>query len=153
MASFFSDLGKRITDAGQGVAQQTKNLTDVARLNGTITENQRTITQIYTKLGQAYYEGHKDGPDPDCKEFVDQINALNDEIARCQEEVKRIKGMGKCPNCGADVPPQSQFCQSCGAKIETAPPAAAGRTCPNCGASVPEGNAFCTKCGTKMGNP
>ena len=34
--AFFEQLGKRLADAGQGVAQQTKNLADVTRLNSAI---------------------------------------------------------------------------------------------------------------------
>ena len=54
--AFFEQLGKRLADAGQGVAQQTKNLADVTRLNSAISEKERKISQLYLAIGQSYYE-------------------------------------------------------------------------------------------------
>lgn len=53
--AFFEQLGKRLSDAGQGVAQQTKNFADVTRLNGAISDKERRITQLYQSIGQTYY--------------------------------------------------------------------------------------------------
>ena len=36
--AFFEQLGKRLTDAGQNVVQQTKNLADVTQLNSAISD-------------------------------------------------------------------------------------------------------------------
>ena len=156
--AFFEQLGKRITDAGQGVAQQTKNFADVTRLNGAISDKEKKIAQLYEALGRTCYERHRDNPAPEYQELVGEISGLFDEIARHREEIKQIKGIVKCPNCGADVPRQAAFCNACGTKMapETPPPAPGAspadgaRVCPACGAPCPEGNLFCTKCGTKL---
>ena len=50
-----------------------------------------------------------------------------------------------CPNCGAQIPAGSKFCNQCGAKI------GGGVTCPQCGAQVPPGSKFCPNCGAKLG--
>lgn len=50
----------------------------------------------------------------------------------------------KCPNCGADVPAGSKFCNNCGQKLVTE------SKCPNCGADVPPGSKFCNNCGQKL---
>lgn len=50
----------------------------------------------------------------------------------------------KCPNCGADVPAGSKFCNNCGQKL------VAESKCPNCGADVPPGSKFCNNCGHKL---
>ncbi len=50
-----------------------------------------------------------------------------------------------CPNCGAQIPAGSKFCNQCGAKI------GGGLTCPQCGAQVPPGSKFCPNCGAKLG--
>lgn len=34
--SFFDEVGKKITDVGQGTLQKTKNMADVAKLNASI---------------------------------------------------------------------------------------------------------------------
>ena len=153
--AFFEQLGKKLTDAGQGVAQQTKNFADVTRLNSEISEKEKKIAQLYRTVGQTYYERHRDDPAPELEAQVQEIRALFAEIAQHQEEIKQIKGIVKCPSCGADVPLQAAFCNSCGAKMEPASPQAAVHTedtkiCPVCGAASPRENRFCTSCGTKF---
>lgn len=47
-----------------------------------------------------------------------------------------------CPSCKSHNPAGSQFCNNCGAKLNS--------LCPNCGAQVSDGMKFCNKCGTKL---
>ena len=47
-----------------------------------------------------------------------------------------------CPACGYEPPPDSTFCNACGARLE--------RECPNCSASVPPGSRFCNRCGQSL---
>ena len=153
--AFLEQLGKRLSDAGQGAAQQAKNFTDVTRLNSAISDKEKKITQLYASIGQAYYQRHRSDPDAEELQQIEAVNALFAEIAQCQEEIKQIKGIVKCPSCGADVPLQAAFCNSCGAKMEPAAPQAAVHTedtkiCPVCGAASPRENRFCTSCGTKF---
>ena len=153
--AFFEQLGKRLTDAGQGVAQQTKNFTDVTRLNGTISEKEKKISQLYAAIGQAYFERHRNDAAAEEAQKIGEINALLAEIAQCREEIKQIKGVVKCPSCGADVALHCAFCSACGARFpqdEAAgqPAAADARLCPSCGAAVPKENLFCNRCGTKL---
>lgn len=150
--AFFEELGKKITDAGQGVAQSTKNFTEVTRLNGVINDKEKQVAALYATLGAAYYKAHSADAEGALAETVGQITALLAEISQHQKEIKRIKGIGKCPACGADVQPGAAFCASCGAAMpQTAPaPAPTGRTCPSCGQSVGADNAFCNHCGAKL---
>lgn len=152
--AFFEQLGKRLSDAGQGVARQTKNFADVTRLNGAISDKERRITQLYQSIGQTYYQRHQDDAAPEFQAETEEIRRLLAEILRDQEEIKQIRGIVKCPECGADVPFQAAFCNSCGAKMTPGTPlqrAAEGkRTCPTCGAVSGEGNLFCTNCGTRL---
>lgn len=153
--AFFEQLGKRLTDAGQGVAQQTKNFTVVTRLNGTISEKERKISQLYSSIGESYYERHRNDSRSEELQKIEEINILFTEIAQCREEIKQIKGGVKCPHCGAEVALNSVFCNSCGTKIlqavETAEPVEVEtRICPNCQAKVKKDNLFCNHCGTKL---
>ena len=149
--AFFEQIGKRLADAGQGVAQQTKNFADVTRLNSEISEKERKITQLYQTIGQTYYQNHSQAPEPEYRQAVEEIRALLTEIAQHQEEIKQIKGIVKCPGCGADVPLQAVFCNACGARMASRSPAPGdGVPCPACGALSPRGNRYCTHCGVKL---
>lgn len=56
-------------------------------------------------------------------------------------------GPARCPNCNSPLSPQVKFCETCGAKIETAP------VCRNCGAPLPAGVKFCEECGAPRDTP
>lgn len=151
--AFFEQLGKKITDAGQGVAQQTKNLADIARLNSAVSDKEKRIANLYSEIGKAYYERHKNDAVAEEAASINEINTLFAEIRLNKENISKLKGITKCPNCGADVAYGSAFCNSCGQAMAQNEPATAptdGRVCPSCGAPVPEGNLFCNSCGTKI---
>ena len=140
--AFFEQLGKRITDAGQGVAQQTKNFADITRLNSAVSDKERKIAQLYQSIGQSYYERHSGDAEPQLQPAVEEIKALFAEIAQHKEEIKQIKGIVKCPHCGADVPFQ--------AAAPAEEPAEDVQICPVCGTASGKDNLFCTHCGAKL---
>ena len=51
-------------------------------------------------------------------------------------------GMDVCPDCKAQIPTGSKFCNHCGAKLNN--------KCPNCGADISRGSLFCSECGQKL---
>ena len=152
--AFFEQLGKRLTDTGQNVARQTKNLADVTQLNSAIADKEKKISQLMLSIGQSYYERHKDDETAEEPEKMDAIRTLYEEIAENREKIKQIKGVVQCGNCGAEVPADAMFCSACGAKVETGADSAEepepGRRCPNCHAVVADGDLFCNRCGTRM---
>lgn len=90
---FFEKVGKRLTNAGQNVAQQTQNFADVTRLNNAISEKEKKISRLYSVMGRAYYEGHQDDPTAEYAEMIAEVNNLQAEIAKLQEEVQEIKAL------------------------------------------------------------
>lgn len=149
--AFFEQLGKRLTDAGQNVAQQTQNLAEVTRLNNAISEKEKKISQLFLVIGQSYYERHKNDNDAEELEKIDEINALYAEIFENREKIKQIKGVVKCENCGADVPLNASFCNACGTKVNRAESVnETERLCPACHAAVEKDNLFCNHCGARI---
>lgn len=151
--SFLDQLGKKVSDAGKGVAQQTKNLTEIARLTSVIDTEEKMVAQSYTQIGKTYYENHKNDPDAECAAQIALVNKSLKKIAQWREQIQRIKGIVKCPQCGAEIPYGSQFCGVCGTKIvrpEAAPAAASVRRCPSCGAEAAATDRFCNKCGKPL---
>lgn len=151
--SFLDNIGSKASAAGQAAAEKARNFAEVNRLNGVISDHEKRISRLYFEIGQSYYERHKGDPEAEELERIAAITDTNEKIAVCREQIKTLKGIEKCPNCGADVQNGSQFCNNCGtrmppASMKTAPKA--GLTCPTCGAAVAEGNLFCNNCGTKL---
>ena len=115
--SFLDQLGKKVSDAGKGVAQQTKNLTEIARLTSVIDTEEKMVAQSYAQIGKTYYENHKNDPDAECAAQIALVSKSQEKIAQWREQIQKIKGIVKCPQCGADVPYSSQFCGVCGTRI------------------------------------
>lgn len=116
--AFFEQIGKRLTDAGQNVAQQTKDFADVTKLNNAISEKEKKISQIFLLIGQSYYERHKNDSNAEELDKISEVNSLYSDIFKNREQIKQIKGIAKCPKCGADLPLNAAFCNICGAKIQ-----------------------------------
>lgn len=138
-----------ITNAGQEVAAQTKNFTEVTRLNGIISDKERRIQHLYTAIGQKYYQLHQAEESAELSQEMRSITLLLSEIKQHQAAIQQIKGVAICPSCGAEIPANAQFCSSCGTNIQK-PNAFSGKTCPECGHNMEETGAFCTFCGAKL---
>ena len=151
--SFFDNIGSKASAAGQAAAEKARNFAEVNRLNGVISDHEKRISRLYFEIGQSYYMRHKDDPESEELERIAAITDTNEKIAVCREQIKTLKGVEKCPNCGADVQNGSQFCNNCGTRIppasmKTAPKT--GLTCPTCGTELESDAAFCFNCGTKL---
>ena len=151
--SFFDNIGSKASAAGQAAAEKARNFAEVTRLGGVVSDHEKRISRLYFEIGQSYYERHKDDPEAEELERIAEITDTNEKIAVCRNQIKTLKGVEKCPNCGADVQNGSQFCNKCGtrmppASMKTAPKA--GLTCPTCGTELESDAAFCFNCGTKL---
>ena len=70
--------------------------------------------------------------------------------------IQDVKGMQRCPRCGAEISKEFAFCNFCGAAIpvnERNEAPADGVQCPKCGAVVEKGMRFCTACGQEIPSP
>ncbi len=155
--AFFEQIGKRITDTGQSVAQQTKNLADVTKLNSVISEKEKEISQLFFSIGQSYYERYKNDNTVEDFDKISEVTVLYDEIMNCREKIKQIKGIVKCKNCGGDVPLNAVFCNVCGTKVnrsednkENIENNECKRTCQACQSLIGMDNVFCNFCGAKI---
>ena len=67
---FFDDLGKKVTDAGQKTMQKAQEMSEVARINSLISQNESKINNVYYQIGKLFVSIYGN----DCREeFVDVI--------------------------------------------------------------------------------
>ncbi len=116
MASFFDQLSERISSVSKDGINKAKELKDTAKYNVNIKTEEGNISRLYKELGRAYYEDHKDDETPDYS-VVGDIKAAFERIRENQEEIARIRGARKCPECGKDVGVDAKFCPFCGVKL------------------------------------
>lgn len=150
--ALFDNFGKRATEAGQSALQKAKELSEISRLNGMISDEEKTINNIYYQLGKLYATIHKDDPEPDFSGMISSVAETEVRIKEYKKQIQDIRGVQRCGNCGAEVPRGAAYCSSCGAvmpKMESAVPSDYIK-CGNCGAIVKKGMHFCSSCGKPM---
>lgn len=147
--AFFENIGQKIAEAGQGAYLKTKDMSDIVKLNSVISETEKRLTQCYMNLGQFYYQScqEKNIIPEDYKDIFQDISRAQNEILSCRDIIKKIKGIKKCPSCGAEVSSGSVFCSVCGYKfsVDNENP-----RCQRCGALLQPDALFCMECGTKV---
>ena len=125
----------------KGVGAKAKGNYDVVALTTQISALKKEIASLQTKLGETYYSLHKDAPEEQLKQYVDEIIAkehtievINQQIIQTKEATAAVQltvapantsvavnsTLGrKCIKCGAALPDDAIFCPECGTKNET----------------------------------
>lgn len=151
--AFLDDIGKKIGMAGQTAAQKAMVMTDVARINADIAEEEKKMDNNYLQIGKLYVSLHAEDWE---KEFDGMITAIRESEHRIKsyhERIQSIRGVVRCERCGAEVANTASFCNSCGAAMPRRVQAVSQehvRTCSKCGARIDDDNRFCTVCGTPV---
>lgn len=153
--AFFDDLGKKISQAGQTAVQKTKEMTEIARINGLISDEEKKMTNNYYQIGKLYVAMHQHDFESDFAGMIAAISESETKIRDYKQQIQDIKGVICCEKCGAEVAKGIAFCSSCGAampKVETVDVSLHNK-CDSCGALVEKGMRFCTSCGKPMSAP
>lgn len=147
------DLEKQIPQEEQNDVDNKNNSAEINKISQMISDEEKKINALYTQIGYTYYQMHFESAEPEQTEKVLQIKKLLNCIDDYKDEIRKIKGIIVCPNCGAEMADKFTFCSACGAKIPVPQPKNTGAAkCPNCGWQLSEGQKFCVKCGTKVIN-
>ncbi len=115
--SFFDDLGKKLSQAGQTAVQKTKEMADVAKLNSAISDEEKRIDDNYLQIGKLYVSLHDAEHEADFDAFIAAIHEAEGKIKGYRQQIKDIKGIVKCEKCGAEVSKDAAFCSACGAPM------------------------------------
>lgn len=150
--AFYDELGKKISKTGQGAIQKTKEFAEITRLNSSISELEKGIVATYTEIGRSYFQKYAQAlPDEEFAVLFNRIEESMRQIEANKNQIRILKGVVPCPNCGMDVDANAAFCKSCGSRlIPVAQMTYSGNVCSECGSPVEEGQLFCTRCGHKM---
>lgn len=148
--AFFDDLGKKISQAGQTAVQKTKEMTDIARINGMISDEEKKVNNNYYQIGKLYVAMHSTDFESDFAGMITAIKESEIKIRDYKQQIQDIKGVVRCEKCGAEVESNVAFCSSCGTpmpKKEMSANIGNLIKCTGCGAMVDKNMRFCTSCG------
>lgn len=148
--AFFDDLGKKLSQAGQTAVQKTKEMTDIARINGMISDEEKKVNNNYYQIGKLYVAMHQTDFESDFAEMMTAIKESETKIRDYKQQIQDIKGVVRCEKCGAEVVSNVAFCSSCGAPMPKQDTSANNGNlikCTGCDAMVDKNMRFCTSCG------
>lgn len=149
--AFLDDLGRKISQTGQTALQKTKDMTDVAKINGEISEEERKINNAYLQIGKVYAQTHSNGYEEAFADMMLTVKEAQNKISSFRHQIQDIKGVVRCGNCGAEIANTVAFCSSCGTPIpRQGSMGIPARRCSNCGAEMEEDASFCSKCGNHI---
>ena len=115
---FIEKLSKNISEIGQEAVDKTKSIAEILRLNGLVDEAEEEIENYYTQIGMLYYNKHFSDVECEFKDLVSMINEAKTKIDEYSSELKKVKKIKVCSNCGADIAIESKYCNTCGALNE-----------------------------------
>ena len=110
----FDDFMAKLTNAGKGVSQKVNETVAVTRLQGQISAKEAEVKDTFVEIGMAYFEKYKDAGECEFMEKVEKVIGLRTEIDCLGDEIDKIKGVIRCPECGATVDDDALFCPKCG---------------------------------------
>ena len=119
----FNDISKKAQEYAGIAVDKAKDLSDTAKINVAIMNEQRELEKNYRAIGEWFVSEHQ-GDIPDAvKDVVDAITASKERIAQLEADrpqkgspVEESEVTFKvCPVCGAAS--DSKFCPHCGAPM------------------------------------
>lgn len=125
---------------------------EIAELNKTVQGLQQRSHEIFFELGKQYFGKHKDDPEPEFSQCVNDEKAVLEQIGKADTRIKFLHGIVVCTNCGMDNGVSSSFCQNCGTRLphRLIQPQDGVKRCVKCGVVLNQGQRFCGACGTPV---
>ena len=151
--AFWENIGQKASETTAKAVQKAKDMSEIARLNSQITEEEGRINSAYMQIGKLYFEKYHEVCDPDFTSLIKTIADGGEKVKALKQQINAVKGVVICEKCGAEVQAGSLLCNSCGAampKPAEADPMEGMTKCGKCGAMIPTGSRFCTACGAQM---
>jgi len=151
--AFFEDIGKKLSNAGQTAVQKTKEMAEIARINSSISDEEKKANNSYYQIGKLYVAKHPDDFDEDFSGMIATIKESEIKIREYCQQIQNIKGIIHCEKCGAEVANNIAFCSSCGSPMPKQSSSVNNENlvkCFGCGQMVSKDKRFCTSCGKPM---
>ncbi len=110
---------KTVTDF---VGKKAGEVLDVSRLKLGSAQLQAGIRRNFEHLGELVYHAHVSGRDvqPVISQCIADIQKQIEELEALEEKLRSCQHRKICPQCGAPVKPDQNYCAKCGKQQESA---------------------------------
>ena len=110
-------IGETIQTTGKDIAKKAKDIVDVNTVKVNINEQKKAIRKAYERIGEAYYKDHVDMGEHAYEIEFEVIGEANAKLKELYEQLNTLRKVCVCPECGATLPDDSDFCNKCGVKL------------------------------------
>lgn len=106
--------------AASVVSKKASDVYDSSKQKIAAAEIRAEINSKLKELGALTYKSVVHGIDisEKIKEKADEITELKENLVLINESISASGRIAYCPKCGCEVPDNSKFCNSCGAKLD-----------------------------------
>ena len=146
--AFFDDISKKVNDVARTVGQKGRDVVDVAKLKLLISEEEKKRDEIYKKIGKLFVERAGDRAKGTFAVLIGDVRASEEKTEVYKAQIRDLKGVILCDECGGEITADATFCPACGKKADR--PDRKPPVCPTCGVTVDEDATFCVDCGTQL---
>ena len=114
----FENFVETLTNTG-------KNGGEFVKLNYKVLSAQKALDDLYNQIGRLFVEENgATCTEGEIGELTQQAAAKAVEIETLKAQLRLIRGVVVCENCGAEVDAENDYCGKCGAKlVKPEPPA------------------------------
>ena len=139
--SLFEDFKKNVTDFTENVAKKSSTVIETQKMKLQKSSLESDLRDCYVALGRLYEKRLASGCDElsDEGRLMEKLASVRSSMAHIDEELRKLKGVVRCPGCGQYISKEFDFCPKCGASVSKAAPEDAGAE-PD-GAPAEEGSA------------
>ena len=118
----FDDVVVNAKAAASAVSKKASVVYDASRHKITAAEIRGEINKKLRDLGALTYKSQIHGLDlsEQITKTVEEISVLKDNLNTIKQHIAAAKNQKRCPQCDANVPKNSLFCNICGTKLDTA---------------------------------
>lgn len=110
-------IGETISTTGKDIAKKAKDIVDVNTVKANISEQKKVIRKAHERIGEAYYKEHIDMGEHAYEIEFEVIGEANAKLKELYEQLNVLRKVSVCPECGATLPEDSEFCNKCGVKL------------------------------------
>ena len=98
-------------------AGKVKYAAELTKLNGAIASNRKKMRRLYREIGEMYMELYAGCEHEELSALCDEVREHEEAIAALEKDIKRVKGIVICPECGAELGLESRYCNICGSEL------------------------------------
>ena len=115
----FENIKKGLTRAAKKTKETSETMVEAAKLKYRLVEIKSDIEDNYMMIGKLVYEA-SDDEDISAKisEISEDITSLIEARDDMQEKLNELINKKQCPQCGAKMEKDFEFCPKCGYNFE-----------------------------------